>query len=77
MSWLYRHLGLAPFVPPDLRAYRRSKETDPPPDRLLREMADFFRPRNEELYRFLDRDLGWEEETERLIAKKAGETGKG
>jgi hypothetical protein len=77
MTELYRTLGLAPFVPTDLQAYRRSEEADPPSESILREMADFFRPRNEELYRFLERDLGWESETEKLIAKSGGETGKG
>jgi hypothetical protein len=77
MAGLYRHLGLAPFVPPDLRAYRRSEEADHPSESILREMADFFRPRNEELYRFLGRDLGWEDDTEKLIAKSGGEAGKG
>lgn len=76
MSWLYRHLGLAPFVLPDLRAYRRSEAGDIPSAALLGEMAEFFRPRNEELYRYLGRDLDWENDTERLIAKRAGEAGR-
>lgn len=56
---VYRFLGLPDYQPVPV------EETNPSPkvvisDELKQEVRQFFRPLNQELYDFLDRDLGWD-----------------
>ena len=70
---VYRYLGLPSYTPSDLRAYRSSGRGELPSPGLLSDMREFYRPHNEKLYRFLDRDLEWEAETEGIIEQSRAE----
>ncbi len=56
---VYQFLGLPEYNPVEVKETNPSPKVDIP-DGLREELADFFKPLNEELYDFLDRDLGWE-----------------
>ena len=66
------YLGLDPPGALEERAWRRGDSRPDVPAELLREMGDFFASRNRQLYDYIGRDMGWEEETESL----AGGTGR-
>lgn len=65
---VFRFLGLPPHPLSDVAPRKRGTYRAPAARETLRALADFYRPHNEALYHHLGRDLGWEEETERLIA---------
>lgn len=55
------HLGLQPWSPAKLKAHHLSEYADMDP--VTRErLKEYFAPHNEQLYAFLGRDLGWENE---------------
>ena len=56
---VYRFLGLPEYEPVEVKETNPSPNVEVP-DSLHQELADFFKPLNEELYEFLGRDLGWE-----------------
>lgn len=70
-----RFLGIPP--PPALapRAFRKGKDRPDVSPGLLREMMDFFAPRNRELYDYIGRNMGWEAETEALLTGESPENG--
>ena len=67
----WRFLGLSEVALRDVAPRKRGTYASPVDRDTLRQLADFYRPHNEALYRHLGRDLGWEEEAERIIAAAA------
>lgn len=71
-----RYLGLEPPAAVGDRAYRTGRDRPDVPGGFLREMRDFFAPRNRDLYEYIGRDMGWEAETDALIGRAGpAETG--
>jgi hypothetical protein len=54
-----RFLGLPDWHPPGFKASDRGEDKDMDPN-TRKQLSDFFRPHNEELEKFLGRDMGWE-----------------
>ena len=70
-----RFLGIPPTPPLAERAFRKGKDRPDVAPHLLRELKDFFAPRNRELYDFIGRDMEWESGTEALMAGGKPENG--
>lgn len=60
LNQIYRFLGLPELPPKDYPYHNRGDYREMPPEVRLH-LQDYFKPYNQQLYRLLDRDFGWDE----------------
>lgn len=65
----FRFLGLPVHTVAAVPELRKSRDATPPSPGAVRRLAEHFLPYNRELYSITDRDFGWEQQCERMLAR--------